>query len=351
MSDRTLFIDLASHAQSIALVIDGNVVATQAIESKSGEERLLPLLETMLEDAKCTLKDVTKIATVTGPGGFMSLRVGISLANALSDSLHIPLAGIHQSDLWAARIIPHPPTPSPEGGRGALQTKTSEWHGKNMVKPPILTFAREMRKDPTSAESLLWSALRDKNIGFKFRRQHPIQSRILDFYCHEAKLGIELDGTVHSSKGQQIYDSERTIVLKDFGIRILRFNNAEIVKNMQHVLDKIHDFLLSPLPSGEGSGVRVLWVHSTKREQLFVRGLGQGFEGWKEPTLETVEAMQTMITHPMPYVGELIESQQTQLPHLQRSEKIKPLNELLPTILEHLAYDQKPLQPWYGRGA
>jgi very-short-patch-repair endonuclease len=92
----------------------------------------------------------------------------------------------------------------------------------------------------TPAEKQLWSLLQNsKLLGCKFRRQHPISHYIADFYCHELKLIIELDGGIHNEIGQAEYDEGRTYVLQEFGIRVLRINNDELWKNEDYVLDRI----------------------------------------------------------------------------------------------------------------
>ncbi len=210
MSSRTLFLDLASGKQCIALIEGEKTAALEPVNGKS-EASLVPVIEKLVGD----LKTIDRIAAVTGPGGFMSLRVGISLANALSDGLGVPLAGVHLSDVWRAR-----------------------------------SETRDVR--------------------------------------HEA-------------------------VSQDF-----------------------------------------LWVHSTKKEFLFVRGFGSLEKEWPEPTFLSIEAFRSKLTSQsshLEYVGELIESQQAALPLLRPLTDIRPLESVLPTITGALVYEQKPLMPWYGRGA
>jgi very-short-patch-repair endonuclease len=97
--------------------------------------------------------------------------------------------------------------------------------------------ARELRKVLTPAERLLWEALKNRQLnGYKFRRQHPIYRYIADFYCHELGLVIELDGGVHDGIGQQEHDRNRDQVILEFGIRVLRFKNEEIVNNLEKML-------------------------------------------------------------------------------------------------------------------
>ncbi len=111
---------------------------------------------------------------------------------------------------------------------------------RNKIPGPLLAFARAMRKKPTEAEGLLWANLRNrKTMGLKFRRQQHIEGFILDFYCHEIRLGIEVDGTYHEGKEQLQYDASRTKYLNEFGIEILRFSNQEVIHSMHDVLSKI----------------------------------------------------------------------------------------------------------------
>ncbi len=86
----------------------------------------------------------------------------------------------------------------------------------------------------------MWEQLRNKRIGgFKFRRQHPISGYVLDFYCFEIKLGIELDGAVHTNKDQAEYDAYRSLELREEGVTILRFWNSEVIDGMDSILERI----------------------------------------------------------------------------------------------------------------
>jgi very-short-patch-repair endonuclease len=100
--------------------------------------------------------------------------------------------------------------------------------------------ARSFRKKSTDAEARLWSELRNRElIGFKFRRQHPLGNRVLDFYCEEAKLAVELDGSGHSYNLKREVDLDREIELYEKGVRILRFSNDEVFENLDGVLNLI----------------------------------------------------------------------------------------------------------------
>src|SRR5215210_4241936 len=104
----------------------------------------------------------------------------------------------------------------------------------------ILGSARILRKQMTGSEQILWEQLRDRKLsGFKIRRQHPIGSYIADFYCHEAKLVIEVDGHVHDSKEQAIYDMNRTKDLDLIDIKVIRFKNEDIEQRLTEVLKTI----------------------------------------------------------------------------------------------------------------
>src|SRR3989338_525180 len=87
---------------------------------------------------------------------------------------------------------------------------------------------RELRQKSTRAEEKLWFELRNNKLGVKFKRQHSIGGYILDFYCSEKKLIIELDGEVHNTPEAKEYDSVRDKLLHDLGYKTLRFLNREI---------------------------------------------------------------------------------------------------------------------------
>ena len=127
------------------------------------------------------------------------------------------------------------------------------------AKPELLRIAGNLRHSMTQAERMLWEHLRNRKLlGFKFRRQHPFNEIILDFYCHDARLSIELDGNIHNDNYQKERDKERTMILNRFGIKELRFSNQEIENQIEKVLEKITAYLKTfTLPSprrGTGRG-------------------------------------------------------------------------------------------------
>ena len=106
--------------------------------------------------------------------------------------------------------------------------------------PVLYEYAKQMRKNSTKAEEILWQRLKNKQLeGLKFRRQHPIDKFVADFYCHEKKLMIEIDGNIHNLNEQKDLDKGRTETLNEFGIRVLRFKNEEILTNIEDVMIKI----------------------------------------------------------------------------------------------------------------
>ncbi|MDY6867497.1 MAG: endonuclease domain-containing protein [Chloroflexota bacterium] len=104
----------------------------------------------------------------------------------------------------------------------------------------IRNRARDLRKKQTPAESLLWSKLRSRQLsGFKFRRQHPIDNYILDFYCSEAHLAVEIDGSQHINSENKEMDDARTAFLMKKGIRVIRFWNNDVLNNLDDVIAEI----------------------------------------------------------------------------------------------------------------
>lgn len=136
--------------------------------------------------------------------------------------------------------------------------------GKPRLPEAILSFARENRAHATDAEALMWRLLRNRQFGAKFRRQHPQPPYILDFYCHEHRLAIELDGGQHYTAEGAEADRARSVALQQQGITVLRFSNREVLLETEVVLECVWGRLNSevaltptpltptPLPEGEG---------------------------------------------------------------------------------------------------
>jgi very-short-patch-repair endonuclease len=99
---------------------------------------------------------------------------------------------------------------------------------------------RDLRKKMSRAEVLLWSRLRDREINnLKFRRQYSVGPYILDFYCPEAKLAVEVDGDTHFGNGAEVRDAHRQRFVEWFGFRFVRCTNGEVLDRMEGVLEEI----------------------------------------------------------------------------------------------------------------
>ena len=200
---RILFLDIASHTGLLACVQDDGVRSIRVIDQRIRDHELVMLAEESLAEAGWQYRDLTHVACVTGPGGFTSLRVGAAFINTLADQLKIPVAGIHLSDLCAARS---------------------------------------------------------------------------------------------AAKG---------------------------------------DFL---------------WLHSTKAQELFVRGFGSFAPLWSAPILLTLSDAVRHVPAGAPWVGELLPAQRDALVslHLQETTML-PVSDILPALLKHQSFHLVPIQPWYGR--
>ena len=155
-----------------------------------------------------------------------------------------------------------PPLPLGEGrGEGRGQGEGKNTQKKSALPAQLRTFARALRAKQTDAEQLLWKLLRNRQVAdTKFRRQHPIDNYILDFYSHEHKLAIELDGSQHFEEAGKAKDRLRTDYLYKQGIKVLRFDNRQMLTETEAVLEAIYNELianvnsLTPSPSPKGRG-------------------------------------------------------------------------------------------------
>lgn len=163
------------------------------------------------------------------------------------------------------------PNPSPKGEGN----KTSSWMTANpSTYKNIQEFAKEMRKNPTKAEDILWQELRNKNLYAKFRRQHVIDNFIPDFVCLDLKLIIEVDGEIHQIPENIEKDLGRTNELEELGYTILRFTNNEVEENLPKVLieinNKIVELEASPSQEERGQGGEAtIKVFTTRPDTIF----------------------------------------------------------------------------------
>ena len=108
------------------------------------------------------------------------------------------------------------------------------------VSAEKIAKAKELRKNMTNAEKTLWQQLRTNKLGWHFRRQQIIHGYIVDFYCHQKSLIIEVDGDIHDHQIKE--DKEREKALREYGFEIIRFRNEEVERNLYQVLAKIRRF-------------------------------------------------------------------------------------------------------------
>ncbi len=109
-----------------------------------------------------------------------------------------------------------------------------------MSKKVKIQFAREFRKNPTKSEKIMWNALRNRQfLNLKFRRQFLKDGYLIDFYCHELRLAVEIDGSIHLEKEQAKYDEERQKIIEQNNIRFIRINSETIESNINKILKKL----------------------------------------------------------------------------------------------------------------
>jgi radical SAM superfamily enzyme YgiQ (UPF0313 family)/very-short-patch-repair endonuclease len=201
-----------------------------------------------------------------------------------------------------AHVDPYAFLPSPASGGGAGGEGKSSPPARPLP-PELLAHARELRARQTDAEHLLWSLLRAKRfLGYKFRRQHPVEPYILDFYCDELKLAVELDGGQHAE--QENYDTHRTRTLETQGVQVLRFWNNDVLTQTEAVLEAIYQATLSiqsPSPpaslplAGEGSARPLRFV--SKAERLAVRQETRARTVIRLPDYDQVKNNPTLYAH------------------------------------------------------
>ena len=112
--------------------------------------------------------------------------------------------------------------------------------------PHVYEVARKLRSEQTPTEKKLWDALKNRQLnGLKFRRQHPIGGYVVDFYCPEKKLVIEIDGEIHNDPDRKDYDWVREQELTSQGVKIIRFTTKEIEDKLEDVLEDINNSALN----------------------------------------------------------------------------------------------------------
>jgi len=112
------------------------------------------------------------------------------------------------------------------------------------AKADTFNFAEKLRQNMTETEIILWAKIKQNKLnGYRFKAQHPIKTFIADFYCHRAKLVIEIDGIIHNSEERKEYDINRSYEFEQLGLKILRFTNSDVLNNTNWVLTQIENYL------------------------------------------------------------------------------------------------------------
>src|SRR5688500_18489540 len=109
----------------------------------------------------------------------------------------------------------------------------------------IFINAKKLRSRETFAEKMLWSRLRNNQLGYQFRRQHPLSKYIVDFYCHSLKLIIEVDGSIHSDPIVVLEDRNKEESLVSYGLEVIRFTNDAIIKDVDNVVQLLRNKIIS----------------------------------------------------------------------------------------------------------
>ena len=125
--------------------------------------------------------------------------------------------------------------------------------------PKLKELARDLRKNSTLSEVLLWNEIKNKSLGHEFHRQVPIDKFVVDFFCHELLLAIEIDGSTHNYNFD--YDCYRQVRLEKFGVKVVRYSDIEVKKSMNDVLRSLENIIsdieqnkekTSPKPPSKG---------------------------------------------------------------------------------------------------
>jgi very-short-patch-repair endonuclease len=150
-------------------------------------------------------------------------------------------------------------TPALSRGRAGEGDKENTMNSRTKIYT-----AKNLRKDATVPEKIIWDILRNRRFhNLKFRRQHILNGYIVDFYCHEIRLAVELDGVVHDDPDQATYDRERQNSLEKWGITFLRIKNSVIVNHRPQAIRQLEDVAANLVPqavslsraaAGEGQG-------------------------------------------------------------------------------------------------
>ena len=110
-------------------------------------------------------------------------------------------------------------------------------------KSSLRKLSKELRNNSTISEIKLWGYIKGKALGVSFNRQYPIENYIIDFYCKELKLAIEIDGESHDNEESQEKDEERQLKLESYGIKFIRLDNREVMSNIENSIKSIEEMI------------------------------------------------------------------------------------------------------------
>lgn len=134
--------------------------------------------------------------------------------------------------------------------------------------PKLISKAKNLRNNMTLGEISLWREIKGKKLGIRFSRQIPIDQFIVDFYCKDLQLAIEVDGSIHFEDGHQDHDNKRERRLRSLGVHVIRFSDLDVKNNLRWVLEelKIEIEKLKPTPGPPRRGI--IMVPGTPLEGL-----------------------------------------------------------------------------------
>lgn len=243
-----LNIETATTVCSVSLAKDGVLLALKEQDGDySHAENLTLFIEDVVKEANVKFSDFDAIAVSKGPGSYTGLRIGVSTAKGLCYALSKPLIAVDTLRYLSLAL---------SEGEGNIVDKRPRFFTTGKLDwNASIGYAKENRRYPTEAEQIIWQSVRASKLGFKFRRQHPIDKYIVDFVCIEKRLVVEIDGKIHDYRKSE--DEERTLVLNEKGFKVIRFTNEQIITQLEQVLTLIQEELnniSTTLSFGEGRG-------------------------------------------------------------------------------------------------
>lgn len=261
---------------------------------------LISTITSLLHENDITPKNIDIIATNIGPGSFTGIRACTTVARVMAQGgLNVKTIGVSSLEILSRLNTSQN---SFKKTQGTLLPCAGEggWKPDEGAKITIAR-AKNLRKDSTTPEQILWYYLRDRRFeNFKFRRQVPIENYIADFVCYEKRLIIELDGSGHLQDKTIAYDKKREDFLISQNFEILRFYNNDIFDNIENVLESIYQKISNPphhnpLPPGERKNNLTLVALDARKEMAYAAIYDNGKEIFA-PQAILIEDLKQMIS-------------------------------------------------------